>query len=52
MDVSKQNEILVEAMKAIDEILRHNPDAQEPPRYRNARAAKIVKDVLNKIKED
>ncbi len=39
---------MLAAFRLIDEILLHNPDAAEPPRYRNARAARVVRDILAK----
>lgn len=41
---------LLTALEQADEILRHNPDAGEPPRYRNARASKIIKDAIAKAR--
>jgi hypothetical protein len=35
--------MLLKALKEAEEILRHNPNAQEPPRYRNARAGKVIR---------
>jgi hypothetical protein len=43
---------LVKALNEILQILRHNPNAAEPPRYRNARASKIAAAALAKAKGD
>lgn len=42
-------EELEAAIRQIDETLRRNPDAGEPPRYKNARAAKITKSIVDRL---
>lgn len=42
-------EELEAAIRLVDETLRHNPNAGEPPRYKNARAAKITKEIVSRL---
>lgn len=45
--LAREHAAMKVALKAILTELRHNPDAKEPPRYRNARASKIAAKALN-----
>lgn len=41
-DALSAHDDMLSALREAAEILRHNPDASEPPRYRNARASKVI----------
>lgn len=39
---------MLQALKDAQEVLVHNPDASQPPRYRAIQASKIIKSALAK----
>ena len=45
--LTEENTRLRSAMRDALVILRHNPNASQPPRYRNIQASKIIDDAIN-----